>query len=129
MGLFSFIGDIFKPAAKLVDDLNTSTEEKLILKNELASIQAQANEKLLELEMAALNARKEIAIAEANSSNWLTASWRPISSMVLISVMGLAAFGIADVTPEFIDFAKVFTVGYAGGRSLEKVAKITKLGK
>ena len=33
MGLFDFIGSIFKPATKLVDDLHTSTEEKMKLKN------------------------------------------------------------------------------------------------
>ena len=42
MGLFDFIGGIFAPASKLVDDLHTSDEEKLTLKNELANIQAKA---------------------------------------------------------------------------------------
>ncbi len=129
MGLFSFITDLFKPAEKIIDELNFSGEEKGKLRNELANIQSKANAKFIELELAAINARKEITIAESNSPHKITATWRPVSSCILVLLVCLGSLGYANLTPEFYDFAKAFLGIYLGGRSVEKAASVIKLGK
>lgn len=118
MGLFSFIGDLFKPAADLVDNLHTSTEEKLQLRNALAKIEADVMMKQLELQGQLSKAVAEVAAAEAGSESWFTRNYRPIiiSSMFLMIVgesFGLlktdlpeifwnifgATFGVMSVAP------------------------------
>ena len=47
MNILSFIGEIFKPAAKLIDDLHTSDEEKLTLKINLLLYKIKCTVKLL----------------------------------------------------------------------------------
>ena len=49
MSLFDFIGNIFKPASDMIDNLHTSEEEKLALLNELNKIKAGMQAKSVEL--------------------------------------------------------------------------------
>lgn len=112
MGMLSFIGDIFKPAAKLIDDIHVSDEERLTLRNELASIQAQMQSKSVEL-----------MTAEAKSDHFLVAAWRPLCVLALISLIVADAYGLAKAPPQIYDLANVFLSTYAGGRSLEKILK------
>ncbi|MFQ5675637.1 MAG: hypothetical protein ACE5G1_07060 [bacterium] len=51
MGIFGFISGIFKPAAKLIDDLHTSDEEKLTLQKQIREIENQLSMKILEYEI------------------------------------------------------------------------------
>lgn len=129
MGVLDWISSIFKPAADIVDNLHTSEEEKGKLRNELASIQSGANAKLLEYETKLLEARSKINIAEANSIHTITAVWRPIASLSLVLIIVAASFGIIK-TPDqnFYELCKIILGGYVGGRSLEKVASVIKLG-
>jgi len=129
MGAFSFITNLFKPAAKLVDNLHTSTEEKMTLKNELAGIQAKANEHFLELAKAELEARQAIIVAESQSSHWLQGNWRPICSIALILIVVLDSFGIVAASEELYTLATAFLGLYGAGRSIEKSASVIKLGK
>lgn len=129
MGIFSWISSLFKPAADLVDNLHTSTEEKMKLKNELAKIQQQANEKFIELAKAELEARQEIIKAEAGSKHWLQGNWRPICSMALIVIVVADSFGVITASPELYTLATAFLGLYGTGRSIEKAASVVKLGK
>ena len=126
MGLFSWIGEIFSPAAKLVDDLNTSEEEKLTLRNELAQIQSRANEKLIELEQAKTEALSRVQEAEAKSSNLLQSSWRPVCSLSIVAIIILGSFGKVSVGPEIYELAQVFLGTYGVGRSFEKITSRIK---
>lgn len=128
MGIFSFITDLFKPASKLIDDLHTSTEEKMKLKNELANIQAKANEQFLNLAKAELEARTAMVQAEAQSTHWLQANWRPICSILLIALVVLDSFGIVTASQDLYTLATAFLGLYGAGRSVEKAAKVVKLG-
>ena len=136
MSVFSFITDLFKPATKLIDDLHYSghekakSKEKLAqLKNELATIQSKANSKFLDLEMAALQARKEVMIAESKSTSKLQSSWRPICSILLILLVVLDSFGIVNANQDLYTLAMSFLGLYGFGRSVEKTADTVKLGK
>lgn len=123
MGLFDFIGGIFAPAANLIDNLHTSDEEKLKLRNELAAIKQQALTKMTEVEQARLNALSKVQVAEANSKHAITATWRPIASISIVSVIILASFGlIPQPDSNFYDLAQVFLGAYTTSRGLEKIA-------
>lgn len=115
MGLFDFIGDIFKPATKLIDDLHTSDEEKLKLRNELGKIKAQMHEKSVEL-----------MTAEVSSDHFIVAAWRPLCVLMLIGLIIADAYGWAKAPPQIYDLANLFLTTYAGGRSLEKITKAIK---
>jgi len=71
---------------------DTSEEEKDKLRNELAKIQAGVLEKATDLEMKKMDALAKIQTAEAQSEHWVTANWRPIASLMFISVSSSYAF-------------------------------------
>jgi len=128
MGILSFIGDIFKPAADLVDELHVSDEERLTLRNKLAEIQANAQAKMIELEQAKVEAQMKIQVAEQRSGNWLSSSWRPLASLAIVTLIILGSFGVVTVTQDIYDLASVFLTGYAGARGAEKIASVIKFG-
>jgi hypothetical protein len=109
--MLSWISNIFSPAVKLIDDLHTSDEEKLKLRNEFAKIQAQVHSKTVEL-----------AKAESESKFFLTATWRPICSLAIVIIIVAHSFGWISPGPQIYDLAEIFLGAYAGGRSLEKLA-------
>lgn len=135
--IISAISGIFKPAAELVDDLHTSEEEKLTLRNELAQIQAliisrltELIEKKLELESKLIQSQAAIIIAESKSDSWLTRTWRPLGMMILLMLTVFAALGWLTIDSVFqnriMDIVQWGLVGYVGGRSLEKgISSIT----
>lgn len=129
MGVMSWIAGLFKPAADLVDNVHTSTEEKMQLKNALADIQRKANDKFIELELARLEAQKQIIVAESKSSHWLQANWRPMCSVAVVAIIILESFGLASPGEGIYTLATAFLGIYGAGRSIEKAASSIKLGK
>ena len=96
--MLDFISNIFKPAAKLIDDLHVSDEERGKLQNELAKIQAQMQSKSVELMK-----------AEA--------------SLILFTLILLDGFEAIKAPSQVYDLATTFLGVYGGGRSLEKLGK------
>jgi hypothetical protein len=129
MGLFSFIGDIFKPAADLVDNLNTSDEERITLRNEFKKIEQTVVTKLIDLEKAKLDAMQKIQVAEAQSKHWLQGNWRPMCSVTLLALVVGGSFSWFTLDPKVYDIAMYFLGLYGTGRSLEKSAAALKIGK
>jgi len=130
MGWF---GDLFKPATELIDDLNTSDEERLQLRNEFADIQEKGQGKIIELEKAVVEALSKVQVAEAQSEHFLVYAWRPISILVLLTIIVLGIFNLVTMDAGQLDsivdlFKMVFGV-YGGSRGLEKIAKVVKFGK
>jgi len=115
MSVFDFISDIFKPATSLIDNLHTSDEEKLKLRNELAKIKSQMHEKSVSL-----------MTAEVKSDHFIVAAWRPLCVLTLIGLIVVDAYGFAKAPPQIYDLANLFLTTYAGGRSLEKITKAIK---
>ena len=129
MSILSFITDIFKPASEIIDELHVSEEERGKLRNELAKTQAKAQQELLKFESKVLETKAQISIAESSSKHWITATWRPLCSILLVGIIVLAAFDLAHPKPELYELAKIFLGTYAGGRSFEKMLNVSKLGK
>ena len=127
MSVFSWIGDLFGPISKTIDDIHHSGEEKekhkakmSAIKNELAQIEAKVATRTLDFQSQLIEANSKIAIAEQMHGNWLSKSWRPICS--LGSFVSLVAMGVGVM--EFNSFLATifgsFLGVYTGARSWEK---------
>ena len=129
MSIFSFISNLFKPAADLVDELHVSDEERAKLRNQLAEIQSKAQKQMLDYEAKVVEARSKLMVAEAQSPHLITAIWRPVACLSLIAMVVLAAYGIGNPDKEVYELTKILLGAYASGRTLEKVVKVSKFGK
>lgn len=128
MNLLGLIAGIFEPAAKLVDEMHTSEEEKMNAKAKMFALQASLFSKVQEYESELLKAKTTIIAAEANSQSWLARNWRPMTMIAfVVAVMGYW-FGLTPegLPPESVE--SMFTLvqiglgGYVVGRSVEKTA-------
>ena len=128
IGITDLIAGIFKPAAELVDELHTSTEEKLKAKGHLLDVQAAAMQRVFDYEAEMLEAKSKIVHAEASSQHWLTANWRPITMLTFLTlVVGDSLGGLPnDLRDEAFLLLEIGLGGYIVGRSGEKIAKIMK---
>lgn len=128
MNLLGFLGQIFEPVTKLVDDLHTSEEERLQIKNKMFEIQAKAFSEAQEYETKLLEAKSEIITAEAKGQSWIQRSWRPITMLTFLVLVVLDSFGILAnrLSGEAWTLLQIGLGGYVVGRSAEKIApKIT----
>jgi len=134
MSLLNLIGDLFAPAAKLIDDLHTSGEEKLTLKAKLLEIQAGVITQSIELEKTAINAKTAIIIQEAKSDSWLTRSWRPIVMLSLTGSVLAYWFGFTptdlstglsmiplEIVNRMYSLVQIGVGGYIASRGAEKI--------
>lgn len=122
MNILQLIGEIFKPAVDLIDELHTSTEEKLIQKAQTLDTYAKALEAGLEYEQENLKTRAAIVEAEAKSEHWLTSTWRPITMLTFVALVvadqtGTLHFRLAG---EAWTLLQLGLGGYVIGRSAEK---------
>lgn len=124
MGILGFLGDIFKPAAELVDNIHTSEEERLKLKNQLVTLQNSMSVKLLDYEKSLMEAQASVIKNEAQGASWLQRNWRPITMitflvLVVCDVFGFLKFRLADQAWTLL---QIGLGGYVIGRSVEKTA-------
>lgn len=127
MNLFNLIGQIFKPAAELIDNLHTSKEEKLEAKARMLETQVGFLSYALDFESKALEAKSQIIMAETKSESWITRSWRPLTMLWFVGLIGAYWMGL---TPESVSeeavlamfsLVKVGLGGYVISRSAEKI--------
>lgn len=128
LGVVELIAGIFKPAAELVDELHTSTEEKLKAKGHLLDVQAAAMQRVFDYERDMLEAKSKIVHAEASSKHWLTANWRPITMLTFLTLVVGDSLGWLpnDLNKEAWTLLEIGLGGYVIGRSGEKIAQIMK---
>lgn len=78
--------------------------------------------------MTEFTARAQIVMAEAQSSNWLAAAWRPILMLTFGGLIVARWFGWAAPNLSEAEYLKLWDIvelglgGYVIGRSVEKVA-------
>ncbi len=134
MGVLDFIGNIFKPASDLIDDLHTSDEEELNIQKQKLEIQKQMQEieaavkhRMLDYEHKIAEFQAKAIQAEASSSSFLASNWRPITMLTFVAliVARWLGFTIDSLTPEIeeqlFEIIKFGLGGYVIGRSAEKV--------
>ena len=120
--LFSkLLGD----SSKIIDEVVTSQEEKLILKNELEKI---LNENRVVIEQEVTKRWQ----SDMNSDNWLSKSIRPlvlawlvVSTTLLIFIdAGVIDFIVEDKWVDLLQIVLITVIGaYFGSRGLEKIKK------
>lgn len=128
--LLGFVAKVFEPAVKLVDELNTSEEERLKIKSELFRVQTDMAMQVLQYEQQLLESKTKIIVAEAQGGSWLQRSWRPITMLTFLVLVVLDSFGILAnrLAPEAWTLLQIGLGGYVVGRSVEKVMpKLTEV--
>lgn len=128
------ISGIFKPAADLIDNVHTSTEEKLELKAKFKEIELSLITKLSSLVEKLINAQKEVLMTEMKGS-WMQKNWRPMLMMMIMAIIG-NNYIVVPYLDAMFDWSVVLTLpkelwtlltvgvgGYVGGRSVEKLFK------
>ena len=93
---------------------------------------AKAKLALLEMaqrgELAEFTGRAEIVKAEAASSHWLAANWRPLTMLTFCALIVARWFGWAAPNLSEAEYLKLWSIvefglgGYVVGRSVEKIA-------
>ena len=123
MNILGFIGEIFKPAANLIDSMHTSTEEKLILKNKLEVIENKITAKIIDYETKLLESKASIITAEATGQSWIQRNWRPITMLTFLGLVVCDSFGwLANpLAAEAWTLLQIGLGGYVVGRSGEKI--------
>ena len=77
--------------------------------------------------MAVFTAQAQIVQAEAQSSNWLASSWRPITMLTFVALIVARWFGWAAPNLSEAEYLKLWDIvqlglgGYVIGRSVEKI--------
>jgi len=124
MNLLSLISSAISPVTDLIDDLHTSDEEKLQIKQRVFEIQAKAYSEAIDLEKAQMQARADIIKAEAQGQSWLQRSWRPITMLTFLCLVVCDAFGLLEfrLSEEAWTLLQIGLGGYVVGRSAEKIA-------
>ena len=123
MSILSFIGKIFEPAVKLVDDLTTSDEEKESLRIQLVKIENEFASKVLEYEKKLTEAQSSVVKAEATGHSWLQRNWRPITMLTFLALVVLDGFNllVCRLPGDAWTLLQIGLGGYVVGRSAEKI--------
>lgn len=93
------------------------------LKAQVAELQ-----KLIDLEMAKLDAQAKIIVSESEGSSWLQRSWRPITMLTFLCLVVGHFFGLegpnfgADDSANLFSLIEIGLGGYVIGRTAEKIA-------
>jgi hypothetical protein len=131
MDILSFIVGIFKPATDLINNMHTSTEEKLTLKNKLTVIENTMAAKVIDYETKLLAAKTSIITAEATGESWMQRNWRPITMLTFLGLVVCDSFGwLANpLAGEAWTLLQIGLGGYVTSRGVEKVVSKLKAGK
>ncbi|MBX2808190.1 MAG: holin family protein [Cellvibrionaceae bacterium] len=125
MSILSFIGSIFEPASKLVDQLHTSSEEKLAMQKEIKKVENELLTKVIEYESQLLESQSRIITAEATGKSWLQRNWRPITMLTFLILVVFDSFGLLKnpLAEEAWLLLQIGLGGYVVGRSAEKITQ------
>lgn len=121
--MLEFLSSIFKPAVELIDNLHTSDEEKLNIKAQMLTIEAQAQAKIIAYEQQLMNQRAEVIQSEATGQSWLQRNWRPITMLTFLSLVVCDSFAWLPnpLAEEMWLVIQIGLGGYVVGRSAEKI--------
>ena len=132
--IFSFISSIIGPIGKILDDVITSDEERLTLRNELAKIEARVKIKAIDLDKQIIGDQTKIQVAELKQESFFVKAARPFATWSLVSLILFTYVAspfikyIWAIDIPIIDDTAIITLGaisgtHTLGRSIEKVMK------
>lgn len=130
MDVMNLVGQLFEPAAKLIDELHTSEEERIDAKTRMLEAQTALTMKVLDYEAQLAQMKSNIVLAEAQGKSWLQRNWRPITMMTFLVLVVADSFGLLvfRLGPEAWILLQIGLGGYVVSRGAEKTAAIMKSG-
>ena len=122
--IWSLATNIVKPITDLIDNLNTSDDERLQIKAKLLETQSNMASQAMDYETKLLDAKAKVITAEATGQSWMQRNWRPITMLTFLVLVvcdsfGWLAFRLADQAWTLL---QIGLGGYVIGRSAEKIA-------
>jgi triphosphoribosyl-dephospho-CoA synthetase len=139
MSWLNLVGQIFQPAADLIDNLHTSDDEKAEAQRKLQEIINSAEQRVMEH---AEKFESEVTQRHANdmkSDSWLSKNIRPLTLMVTMATIYILVYattfkslsdGQVSVLQAWIPMLTglfgTMVVFYFGSRGIEKIQKIKK---
>jgi len=123
MSWYSVLSDLVSPITKMIDDVHTSTEEKLEIKSKIYAMQNQFASEMLRYESELAKHKSDIIKAEAQGQGVLQRSWRPITMLTFLVLVVCDAFGLLTfrLSGEAWTLLLIGLGGYVVGRSAEKI--------
>lgn len=121
MALPALIPALVPIVGRIVGNLFPDREAK-------AKAEAEALKMLLAHQHELEHAAARVVHAEAASTHWLAANWRPLTMLTFVSLIVARWFGFAAPELHETEYAKLWSIvelglgGYVIGRSVEKVA-------
>ena len=127
------VDKIVDSVGNAIDNLVTSDEEKLTLKNELARIQIEAKNKKDELDLRYEEQLTQRQQNDMQSDSWLSKNIRPLTLifiLVMYSLLSISSGFDFQVTESYVQllgqWGMLIMSFYFGGRTLEKLSSIVK---
>lgn len=127
------VDKIVDSVGNAIDNLVTSDEEKLTLKNELAKIQIEAKNKKDELDLRYEEQLTQRQSNDMQSDSWLSKNIRPLTLIFILVMYSLLSIGSGfdfQVTESYVQllgqWGMLIMSFYFGGRTLEKLSSIVK---
>lgn len=122
------IDKIVDSVGNAIDNLVTSDEEKLTLKNELAKIQIEAQNRKDELDLKYEEQLTQRQQNDMTSDSWLSKNIRPLTLifiLVMYSLLSISSGFDFEVTESYVnllgEWGMLIMSFYFGSRGLEKV--------
>lgn len=126
--MLEFLGKLLSPLFGSIDKLDISGNEKLKLKNEIAKVESEITTRLIEVEKIRLEMHAKLVAAEAASPHKINAIWRPIASLVLVSIACISAFDIIHPNEQFWQLLQLVLGGHiitsSGTSGIANIAKV-----
>lgn len=137
MGILNIlIGPVMTLLSKIIPDPNLRAQAQA----QLLDLQSKGELAQLDSDLRQALASAGIVQAEAQSSNWLTSSWRPLTMLTFVALIVCRVFGWTAHIPD-AEYAELWSLvklglgGYVIGRTAEKTiapavsAAISAMGK
>lgn len=125
--IWGFLAELVSPITRLIDDLHTSEEEKLLIKSEMFKLQQDITTKVIAYETQLMDNQSKIILAEAQGESWLQRNWRPLMMVWFAALLGMYWFGFTPLNLSQETLNQLFLLmqlgigGYIVGRSGEKI--------
>ena len=134
------IGAALKGVHGIIDELNTTDEERSKAKAELLKVENDLAGDVLAYEQVLAGVQRDVIIAEAQSASWMARNWRPILMLVITTILAHKYILFPYLSrwfdvPELLLPGELFTLftvdvgGYIVGRSGEKIVSTLRGGE
>jgi len=130
------VGSLIGAIGGIIDDLNTSDEEKLAAKLALSQLENDITIRLIEAESTVVQEKAKVLVAEAQGESWMQRNWRPITMMTFVFIVAwnfilapLFRQPFLVIPDQMWNLLQLGIGGYIIGRSVEKGLKTYTNGK